>query len=109
MTAIYDVLIVGAGPGGVAAAFLATEKGYSHLILEKGKRVFQGIIDSYPKGKKVYPTVPKGEDKIFPVGGLTPPPEKIPVEAYVEQAEAFVADHHLNIQYESRAYKQNLY
>ena len=99
MTDIYDVLIVGAGPGGVAAAFAAAKRGFSHIIIEKGRRVFQGIIDSYPKGKKVYPTVPRGEEKAFPVAGLTPPPEKIPVEAYIEQAEAFVAEHNLNIRY----------
>ena len=54
MAATYDVLIVGAGPGGIAAGYAAGQKGYSHIILEKGKRVFQGIIDSYPKGKKVF-------------------------------------------------------
>ena len=95
----HDVLIVGAGPGGVAAAFAAMEKGYSHLILEKGQRVFQGIIDSYPKGKKVYPTVPRGEEKEFPVEGLTPPAEKIPVEKYIDQVEAFVDLHKLHIRY----------
>jgi thioredoxin reductase len=99
MAAIYDVLIIGAGPGGVAAGYAAGQKGYSHIILEKGKQVFQGIIDSYPKGKKVYPTIPKGEDKVFPVDGLTPPAEKIPVEKYIEQAEAFAGLHKLNIQY----------
>ena len=60
MAATYDVLIVGAGPGGIAAGYAAVQKGYSHIILEKGKRVFQGIIDSYPKGKKVYPTKRSG-------------------------------------------------
>jgi len=99
MAAVYDVLIIGAGPGGVAAGYTAGQRGYSHIILEKGKGVFQGIIDSYPKGKKVYPTVPKGEDKVFQVEGLTPPAEKIPVEKYIEQAEAFASLHKLNIQY----------
>ena len=99
MAAVYDILIVGAGPGGVAAGYEAGQKGYSHIILEKGKRVFQGIIDSYPKGKKVYPTVPKGEDKVSSVEGLTPPAERIPVEKYVEQIEAFASLHKLNIRY----------
>ena len=51
----YDVAIIGAGPGGVACAIKAGELGLSFVLLEKGKRVFQGIIDSYPRGKKVYP------------------------------------------------------
>ena len=100
MAATYDVLIVGGGPGGIAAGYAAVQKGYSHIILEKGKRVFQGIIDSYPKGKKVYPTIPRGEEKPFPVEGLTPPAEKIPVETYIEQAETFARLHKLNVQYQ---------
>jgi len=99
MAGVYDILIIGAGPGGVAAGYEAGQKGYSHIILEKGKRVFQGIINSYPKGKKVYPTIPKGEDKVFSVDGLMPPVERIPVERYIEQAESFASLHKLNMRY----------
>jgi thioredoxin reductase len=97
MTETYDILIIGAGPGGIAAGYAAGQKGYSYIILEKGRRIFQGIIDSYPKGKKVYPTVPRGENRQFPVEGLTPPAEKIPVEQYIEQIESFASLHKLNI------------
>ncbi len=99
MATVYDILIIGAGPGGVVAGYVAGQKGYSYIVLEKGKRILQGIIDSYPKGKKVYPAVPKGEDKVFSIEGLTPPAERIPVEKYVEQVEAFAGLHKLNIQY----------
>lgn len=99
MTVVYDILIVGAGPGGVAAGYEAGQKGYSHIILEKGKRIFQGIINSYPKGKKVYPTIPKGEDKVFSIDGLMPPVERVPVEKYIKQAESFASLHKLNMRY----------
>ena len=100
MAAVYDILIIGAGPGGVAAGYEAGQKGCSHIILEKGKRLFQGIINSYPKGKKVYPTIPKGEDKVFSVDGLMPPVERIPVGKYIKQVEAFTSLHKLNIRYQ---------
>ncbi len=50
----FDIIIIGAGPGGVAAGFLAKQANKSYVILEKGKRVYQGIINSHPRGKKVY-------------------------------------------------------
>ena len=76
---ILDILIIGAGPGGLAAGYLARQAEKSYLVIEKGQQVLQGIIDSYPKGKKVYPTIPKGCSAPWAVTGLEPPPEKIPV------------------------------
>jgi len=35
---IYDYVIIGSGFGGSVAAMRLTEKGYSVLVLEKGKR-----------------------------------------------------------------------
>ncbi len=99
MSEPYDVIIIGGGPGGIAAAVKAQEAGKSYTVLEKGPRPLQGIIDSYPKGKKVYPTIPRYLEGPFPIDGLTPPPEKIPVEAYVQQVENYVQSRQLNIQY----------
>lgn len=95
----HDIIIIGAGPGGIAAAVKAKEADKSYVVLEKGARAMQGIIDSYPKGKKVYPTIPKYLEGPFPIDGLTPPPEKIPVEAYVDQVEGFIRDADLNIRF----------
>jgi thioredoxin reductase (NADPH) len=33
---LYDVAIVGAGPGGIACAIKASEKGLTYLVLENG-------------------------------------------------------------------------
>jgi thioredoxin reductase len=93
----YDIIIIGAGPGGVAAGILAQKANVPYLILEKGKRVFQGIIDSYPKGKRVYPTIPKGETGPFPIKELEPPESRVPVEQYIEQVESLVETIELNI------------
>ena len=100
MAETYDIVIIGAGPGGVAAGILAQKADLSYVILEKGKRVLQGIIDSYPTGKRVYPTIPKGHSGPFPVLEVTPPAEKLPVESYVDLIEDVVTSLALNIQYE---------
>ena len=94
-----DVGIIGAGPGGIASAFRAQQHGLSFFVIEKGRRIFQGIIDSYPKGKKVYATIPKGETGPFPVEALWPGPNKPPVEEYVETIEAKVADSGIAVQF----------
>ena len=100
MSDIYDIVIIGAGPGGLAAGIKAAETGKSYIILEKGKRVLQGIIDSYPKGKKVYPTIPKNESDPFPIEALIPSKEKIAVEKYVEQVETYAQSQQINLKFE---------
>jgi len=102
MSDIYDIVIIGAGPGGLGAGIIAANAGKSYIILEKGKRVLQGIIDSYPKGKKVYPTIPKNESDPFPIEALIPPKEKIAVETYVEQIETYVQLQQINIKFEEK-------
>ena len=61
------------------------------MVLEKGKNIFQGIIDSYPRGKKVYPTIPKDETGPFPVEDLMPDPGNDPVEEYLAKIEKCVS------------------
>ncbi len=99
MTAKLDIVIIGSGPGGLSAAIIAKQQSKSFLILEKGSNTMQGIIDTYPKGKKVYPTIPKQYTDPFPVDEIKPPAEKIPVEAYIEQAQNVVSSNDLNIHY----------
>jgi thioredoxin reductase len=94
---IYDVAIVGAGPGGLGCAIKAVESGLSYVLLEKGQNVFQGIIDSYPRGKKVYPTIPKSMSGPFPISDLEPSSSNEPVEEYVANIKACVEKHGIEI------------
>ena len=91
----YDVAIVGAGPGGLACAIKAKEMGLSYVVLEKGESILQGIIDSYPSGKKVYPTIPKGQSEHFPMPDLEPSNE--PVEKYVAKVKSCIAKHEIAV------------
>ena len=93
----YDLVIIGSGPGGLGCAILAVESGLSYALLEKGKNVFQGIIDSYPRGKKVYPTIPKSMQGPFPISDLEPSDANEPVEEYVAKIEACVERHGIEI------------
>jgi len=94
---VYDIAIIGAGPGGLACALKAVELGFSYILLEKGQNAFQGIIDSYPRGKKVYPTIPKGENGPFPIEELTPDGSNRPVEEYLAKIEACIEKHRIDI------------
>jgi len=97
MPAKLDLVIIGSGPGGLAAGLLAKKQSKSYIILEKGANVMQGIIETYPNGKKGYPTIPKSYTQPFAVDEVRPPEERVPVEQYVAQADAVVAEHAINI------------
>ncbi|MBI4511318.1 MAG: NAD(P)-binding domain-containing protein [Deltaproteobacteria bacterium] len=51
-TGTFDVIIVGAGPGGLSAALTCIHHGLSHLVLEK-EHAIAGTVARYPKGKRV--------------------------------------------------------
>ncbi|EPR41720.1 Pyridine nucleotide-disulfide oxidoreductase, FAD/NAD(P)-binding domain containing protein [Desulfovibrio sp. X2] len=89
---ILDVAIIGGGPGGLACARRAMLKGLSCVVLEKGRHILQGIRDTYPKGKSVYPTVPKGAEDDYIISELRPEGEKEDLESYLCRIEAFVAE-----------------
>jgi thioredoxin reductase len=97
----YDVLIVGGGPGGVAAAYLCHKNGLSHLLIESGKAVFQGIANTYPEGKNVYPSKPKDNPEPFLVEELRPPDKPVAVEKYIQYVQHFVQHEGLNVQTET--------
>lgn len=48
---IFDVLIVGAGPAGIAAGMEASKKNYSYIILESAKKF--NTIFHFPKAKPI--------------------------------------------------------
>ncbi|MCK5312129.1 MAG: NAD(P)-binding domain-containing protein [Desulfobacteraceae bacterium] len=92
-----DLVIVGSGPGGISAGLLAKKHSKSYVVLEKGSQVMQGITETYPKGKKVYPTIPKRYSEPFPVDEIKPPDSRVPVEQYIEQAKDVVDKNKLNL------------
>lgn len=96
----YDVVIVGAGPAGVAAAYLCHRGGLSYILLEQGKTVFQGIASTYPEGKNVYPSKPKENPEPFLVEELRPPDKPVAVEKYIQYVQHFVQHENLNVQTE---------
>lgn len=93
MSNVYDLIIVGAGPAGLAAAIKARELGLNYLIIEKGREILSGITEFYPQGKKIYPTVPKGERGEYPLGLLKPPEEKVVIEEYIAKVRAGIKEH----------------
>jgi thioredoxin reductase (NADPH) len=51
---MYDLLIVGSGPSGLAAALAAKRRGLDYLALERG--VLANTIHNYPRGRPLFST-----------------------------------------------------
>ena len=100
MSGIYDVLIIGGGPAGLATAYLCHKHGLSYLVLESGKAVFQGIANTYPEGKHVYASKPKDAPEPFLVEELRPPDKPVTVESYIQYVQHFVQHENLHVQTE---------
>ena len=64
---IYDVLVVGGGPGGTAAAFRARELGLRCVVIEYDDLMKR--IRDYSKSKKILPGFGGGDRMKFPKGG----------------------------------------
>jgi|TARA_B100002003_G_C14155899_1_gene556494 thioredoxin reductase len=88
MGKVYDLIIIGAGPAGLAAAIKAKEIGLTYLIIEKGLETLSGIIEFYPAGKKIYPTIPKGRNPNRPIPSLKPPDKNVTIEEYVKRVKS---------------------
>jgi thioredoxin reductase len=96
----YDVLIIGGGPAGLSTAYLCHKNGLSYLVLESGKAIFQGIANTYPEGKLVYPSKPKDAPDPFMVDELRPPDKPVTVESYLQYVQHFVQHENLLVQTE---------
>lgn len=95
----HDLIIIGAGPGGLACAARAKELGFADvLILERGVGPLDGVRESYPRGKGVYPTMPKeAAQESFPIEALRPLGDKEIVEDYLARVGNHVTETGLDL------------
>lgn len=89
---MLDLLIIGAGPAGIAAAYDAKNAGLDYVVIEKG--LIANTIYNYPVGLTVFSTTNELE---FEPGGLNPAREKPTREELLSYYVRFVLDNELNI------------
>lgn len=89
---MFDLIIIGAGPAGISAAYEAKKSGLSYLVIEKGW--IGNTIYNYPVGLTVFSTI--NELEIVP-DGLKPAREKPTREELLSYYVRFVLDNDLNI------------
>ena len=89
---MYDLLIIGAGPAGISAAYEAKKAGLDHVVIEKG--LIANTVYYYPVGLTVFSTT---DELQFGDGGLDPAREKPTREELLSYYVRFVLDNELNI------------
>ncbi|MGD9590019.1 MAG: NAD(P)-binding domain-containing protein [Pyrinomonadaceae bacterium] len=92
---VFDLIIIGAGPAGIAAAYEAKRAGLDYVVLEKG--LIANTVYNYPVGLTVFSTVNELE---FEPGGLKPAREKPTREELLSYYVRFVLDNELNVRTE---------
>lgn len=92
---ILDLLIIGAGPAGISAAFEAKKAGLEYVVIEKG--LIGNTIYNYPVGLTVFSTTNELE---FEPGDLNPAREKPTREELLSYYVRFVLDNELNVRTE---------
>ena len=92
---MHDLIIIGAGPAGISAAYEAKKSGLDYLVVEKG--LIGNTIYTYPVGLTVFSTTNELE---FEPGGLKPAREKPTREELLSYYVRFVLDNDLKIQTE---------
>jgi len=94
---MFDLIIIGAGPAGISAAYEAKKQNLNYLVIEKG--LIGNTIYNYPVGLTVFSTTNELE---FEPGGLTPAREKPTREELLSYYVRFVLDNDLNINTEEK-------
>ncbi len=94
---MFDLIIIGAGPAGISAAFEAKKQGLDYLVIEKG--LIGNTIYHYPVGLTVFSTT--NELEIQP-GDLQPAREKPTREELLSYYVRFVLDNELNVHTEEK-------
>jgi thioredoxin reductase (NADPH) len=92
---ILDLIIIGAGPAGITAAYEAKKAGLEYVVIEKG--LIGNTIYNYPVGLTVFSTV--NELEIEP-GGLDPAREKPTREELLSYYVRFVLGNQLDVRTE---------
>src|SRR5512132_3874403 len=92
MSEPLDLLIIGAGPAGLSAAYAASQAGLRYLAIEKG--TIADTIRSYPVGRTLFSTPNELE---MHEGTLKPWREKPTREELLSHYIHFVLDHDLHI------------
>src|SRR3954462_5471402 len=96
-THIYDLIIIGAGPAGIMAAYEAKKAGLEYLVIEKG--LIANTIYHYPVGLTVFSTTNELE---FKNGDLKPAREKPTREELLSYYVRFVLENELNVNTEEK-------
>jgi thioredoxin reductase (NADPH) len=92
---MFDLLIIGAGPAGISAAYQSKLQCLNYLVIEKG--LIGNTVYHYPVGLTVFSTTNELE---FNEGELKPAREKPTREELLSYYVRFVLDNELNIQTE---------
>src|SRR5829696_7720216 len=92
---MFDLIVIGAGPAGISAAYEAKQNNLNYLVIEKG--LIGNTVYNYPVGLTVFSTI--NELEIVP-GGLKPAREKPTREELLSYYVRFVLEHELNVQTE---------
>jgi thioredoxin reductase (NADPH) len=92
---MYDLVIIGAGPAGIMAAYEAKQRELEYVVIEKG--LIANTIYHYPVGLTVFSTTNELE---FNDGNLRPAREKPTREELLSYYVRFVLDNDLNIRTE---------
>ena len=94
---MLDLLIIGAGPAGIAAAYEAKRAGLDYLAIEKG--LIANTVYNYPVGLTVFSTTNEIE---FNKGDLKPARDKPTREELLSYYVRFVLDNELNVHTEEK-------
>jgi thioredoxin reductase (NADPH) len=92
---MFDLIIIGAGPAGISAAYEAKTHHLDYLVVEKG--LIGNTVYNYPVGLTVFSTTNELE---FHKGDLKPAREKPTREELLSYYVRFVLENELNIQTE---------
>ncbi len=97
---MFDLLIIGAGPAGISAAFEAKKLNLTYVVIEKG--LIGNTVYNYPVGLTVFSTTNELE---LNEGELKPAREKPTREELLSYYVRFVLENDLNIQTEETVLK----